>query len=245
MEIAGRQLEGHGADVLFEPVQFCGARDWNNPRLPGKQPRERNLGGCGLLPFRERRQPLDKREIRLAVLRREARNNVAKVGAVEGRVLVNFAREKTLAERAERNQTDPKRLECGQHFFFRLSPPQRIFALQRGDWLHGMSAADRLHAGLGKAEVPDFPFPNQILHGSRDVFDGHVRIDAMLIEEVDDLDLEPLQRCLRDFPYVRGATIKAGLFATFELESEFGRDDYLMAYGASASPKSSSFVNGP
>jgi hypothetical protein len=38
-EIVGRQLNGRSSDVLLEPVQRCGARDWDNPRLLGQQPR--------------------------------------------------------------------------------------------------------------------------------------------------------------------------------------------------------------
>src|SRR6266480_1060326 len=116
-------------------MRLCGARDWNNPRLLSEQPRERDLRGCRLLPFCELRQPVDKREIRLAVLGREAWDHVAKIGAVECRVLVDLPCEKTFAERAERNETDPQCLERGQHRLFRFPPPQRVFALQRGDWM--------------------------------------------------------------------------------------------------------------
>ena len=48
-----------------------------------------------------------------------------------------------------------------------------------------MRAANRLHAGLGQAEVLDLAFLNQVLHRSGDVFDRDVGIDAVLIEEVD------------------------------------------------------------
>jgi hypothetical protein len=41
--------------------------------------------------------------------------------------------------------------------------------------------------------VLDLAVLNQLLHGSRHVFDGLVRVDAVLVEQVDGLDLEPLE----------------------------------------------------
>lgn len=41
-----------------------------------------------------------------------------------------------------------------QHFRFRISRPQRVFVLDRGDRLDYMGATDRLCSGFGKAEVP-------------------------------------------------------------------------------------------
>jgi hypothetical protein len=43
-------------------------------------------------------------------------------------------------------------------------------------------------------EMLDLPFRDQVLEGAGDVLDRHVRIDAVLVEEVDQVDLEPLQR---------------------------------------------------
>ena len=40
-----------------------------------------------------------------------------------------------------------------------LPPPQRVFALERGDRLDRVGAADRLHARFGKAEVLDLALP--------------------------------------------------------------------------------------
>ena len=53
-----------------------------------------------------------------------------------------------------------------------------------------------LNARFGQPEVFDLALLNQLLHRPRHVFDGHVRINAMLIEELDRLDLEPLERAV-------------------------------------------------
>ena len=60
--------------------------------------------------------------------------------------------------------------------------------------LDGVGATDRLHACFGKAEVFNLTFLNQLLHRSGHILDWHVRVNAVLIEQVDGIDLEPLKR---------------------------------------------------
>jgi hypothetical protein len=57
--------------------------------------------------------------------------------------------------------------------------------------------ADRRRAGLGQAEVIDLAFLDQLLHGPGHLLDGHGRVDAVLVEEVDGLDPEPPLRFVR------------------------------------------------
>ena len=83
--------------------------------------------------------------------------------------VADLAREEAFAQRAKRNESDPEFLERRDHFRFRLSPPQRIFALQRRDRLNLVGATDRLHAGFRKSEVLHLALLNQILHRSRHV----------------------------------------------------------------------------
>jgi hypothetical protein len=56
-----------------------------------------------------------------------------------------------------------------------------------------MGAADRLHARLGQPEVLHFAVANQIPDGARDVLDRHIRIDAMLVEQIDAIRPEPFE----------------------------------------------------
>ncbi len=48
-QIVGRQFNGHGADVLFQPVQLRGAGNGHDPRLLRQQPGQRDLRRCRLL----------------------------------------------------------------------------------------------------------------------------------------------------------------------------------------------------
>ena len=119
--------------------------------------------------------------------------------------------EKALAKRTERHEPDAEFLERRQDLRLGSLAPQRVLALERGHGLDRVRAANRLRAGFGQPEVPDLAFLNQVLHGSRDVLDWHVRVHAVLIEQVDGLDPEPLERGLGDLLDVRRAAVQAAL----------------------------------
>jgi hypothetical protein len=126
-------------------------------------------------------------------------------------------------------QPDPQLFERRQNLSFRLAPPQRVLALERRNRLNGVCAADRLHAGFGQPEVLDLAFANQVLQRTRDVLDRDVRVHAVLIEEIDAVGPEALQRCLSHIANVRRTAIEACLLAVLELEPEFRRNHHLVA----------------
>src|SRR6266404_1703308 len=127
----------------------------------------------------------------------------------------------------------PSSSRVGNTFFFRLSPPQGVFALERRDRIDGVCAPDRLHTRFRKSEVPDLTFLNQIFHCSCHVFDRHVRINAMLIEEIDVVGVQSLERGFGHLLDVLGPTIHAHLLSLgTKFEAEFGCDHYLTAKGS-------------
>jgi hypothetical protein len=101
--------------------------------------------------------------------------------------------EEAFTKRTEWNEPDSEFLEGGQQFRFRTSPPQRIFALDSGDRLDSVCAADRLHSCFGKAEVFDLAFLNEVLHRFRHILDWHRRVNTMLVEEVNCLDSQSFE----------------------------------------------------
>ena len=137
-------------------MKLGGSRDRNNERLLGEQPRESNLRPCSLLLLCNLPEHIHQLLIGLASLRIEARHSITEVAAGEGCVLVDGAGEKSLAKRAERDKGDPELLERRQDFLFRRSPPKRILALEGGDGLNRVCAADRLSGRLRQAEVLHF-----------------------------------------------------------------------------------------
>src|SRR5207245_9434377 len=107
--------------------------------------------------------------------------------------------------------------------FFSMSPPQRVFVLQCGERLDCVCATNRLHSRFRKAEVLYLALANQILHRSGHVFDWNVRINAMLVEQINHIRPESLQRSFSNLFDVLWPTIQADLF-TFrtKFETEFG-----------------------
>jgi hypothetical protein len=80
-EVVVRQFDAGRPDVLFEAVQLRGTGDGDDPRLLREQPGERDLGARRSLLVRDLAEHLDQGLIRLAVLRGEARDGIAEVGA--------------------------------------------------------------------------------------------------------------------------------------------------------------------
>lgn len=51
-----------------------------------------------------------------------------------------------------------------------------------------MGSPDRLGAGLGETEVEDLAFADQALDGPGHLLDRDLRVDAMLVEEVEGVE---------------------------------------------------------
>jgi hypothetical protein len=90
-----------------------------------------------------------------------------------------------------------------------------------------VGSANRLHPGLGQAEVFHLPFADQLLHSPGHIYDWHVGIDAVLVQQVDAVGSEPPQRCLDNLANVFGPTIQTKLLlgVRINLEAELGGND--------------------
>ena len=115
---------------------------------------------------------------------------------------------------------------------FGFAPEQGVLALQGGDGLDGVGAADGLRACFGEPEVAHFARVDQLLDGAGDVLDRHLRVDAVLVEQVDGVDPEPAQGPVDGVADVVGVAGQPGLAAVVvEGEAELGGDDDLVADG--------------
>ena len=65
---------------------------------------------------------------------------------------VDRAREEAFAERAEGNHVDAKFFERRNDHVLGLACPERVFALKRRHWLHGMRAANGVRTGFRQAD---------------------------------------------------------------------------------------------
>src|SRR5262249_21761941 len=98
--------------------------------------------------------------------------------------------------------------------------PQGIFALQGSDRLDRVGAAECRGTSFRQAEVPDLPLLYQVLHGSGNFFDGNVGINAMLIQQVDDIGFKPPERGVSGLPDVLGPAVQANLFTSGGIDFE-------------------------
>src|SRR6266567_4961262 len=103
------------------------------------------------------------------------------------------SRQESLSKRAPGNKTDPQFLAGWKHLWFRVSRPNRILALDCRDRLDRVCATNGICSGLRKAEARDLAGLNQILDCARNILDGHVWINAVLVEEIDDVGLEAFE----------------------------------------------------
>src|SRR5512136_2346278 len=123
-------------------MQLRGTRNRHDPRLLSEQPSKCDLSRCRLLSLCDAAKQINQSLIRFSSLRGKARDNVAEVGTVERSVFVDLSGEEAFTQRAIWNETDSEFLKGRYHFLFRLSPPQRVFALECRHGLNGMRATD-------------------------------------------------------------------------------------------------------
>jgi hypothetical protein len=131
--------------------------------LPGQGAKRAQAGPGYALALADCTEPGDESLIGLARFDGEARQSVPVVGTVEGGVLVDCTGEEASSKWAVRHEADANLLTDGEDLVLWASPPQRVLALDGGNRLDGVRAADRLRASLGKAEVPDLALPDQVL----------------------------------------------------------------------------------
>ena len=112
-----------------------------------------------------------------------------------------------------------------------LAPPQRVLALQRGHRLDGVGPADRRRPGLGQAEVPDLARRDQLADRAGDVLDRHVRVDPVLVEEVDHVGAQPLAARRRRPAAMCSGRLSRPVCAPLgvDREPELGGDHHLVA----------------
>ena len=188
-----------------------GPGDGYDPGLLGHQPCQRHLRGGESPCVAVMRQRVDQAPVcddRVGLVSRQRMPVV--VRGVVARAFVDGSGEIRPAEWTVRDEADAELLADGDDVLFRIPRHQRVFALKRGDRLHAVRPADVLRPGLAETEVPHLPLPDEVRDSACHVLDRNLRIDAVLIEQVDDVRLQSLQRSLHHLsdvlrPAVEGA----------------------------------------
>ena len=97
--------------------------------------------------------------------------------------------------------------------------------------MDGVGAADVRRARLRQAEEAHLACGDELAHGAGDILDRHRRVDAVLVEQVDVVGPQPLQRALDGRADVLRAAVgpASDLLAVLEPEAELGGDHHLVA----------------
>ena len=213
-------------------MELGSARDGDDPRLLRQEPGERHLRRRRVLPLADALEKIDQRLVGGHGFGREAWQDRTEIVRREFRFLAHRSGQEPLAERAVADEADAQFL-AGLKDAVGLGPPrpERIFVLEGGHRLDGMRPAHRVRARLRQAEMADLALGDQRLHRARHLLDRRLRIDAVLVEEIDRLDLQALQRTFHRRPNAGRAEVQADLLAGLRIdaETELGRDHDFVA----------------
>ena len=143
-------------------------------------------------------------------------------------IAVHLAGQITHAHRAPRDEANSQFFAHGKHAVsLWTSFHERIFGLNGRNRLNRMSLADRARTRLGETEVQDFTFLDEVLDCTGDILDRHVRIDPMLIVEINMIGPEPLEGCLDDPLDTLRSAVEAD--RAVNRKTELGGDQNLVA----------------
>src|SRR6476659_5807117 len=96
--------------------------------------------------------------------------------------------------------------------------------------MNSVRATNRLRSGFRKSVMPDLTFLNQILQRSGHIFDRHVRVHAMLIEEIDAVGLQSPERRFGYLLHVLWPAVDTNLLSLeTDGEAELGSNHNLVA----------------
>src|SRR5438034_6868175 len=99
-----------------------------------------------------------------------------------------------------------------------------------------LRATDGIGAGFGQTEIAHVAATNQLGHRAYGFFDRRLRIDPMLIIEIDAINAEPAQARFACLPHVLRFAVNAAKTWRIRVaqDSELRRDDNAMAFAANS-----------
>ena len=165
--------------------------------------------------------------------RRKTRQYLPEVALTKLGVLVYRAGEEALTERAVGHETDAQFLARLENAIaLRPTRPKRILVLKRGDRLNLVGAADGLRTRLREAKMLHLAFLDQGLDRAGHVLDWQVRVDTMLLKEINHLDAEPLQRGIAHLTDVLRPAVEARLLLRLgvDIEAELCGNHHLVPH---------------
>jgi large subunit ribosomal protein L32 len=182
------------AAFLLEVLPVSCPRDGNDVAAAYEYPRDRNLRRRHALALGDLLHAVGEPHVALEVGAREPRVTLPKIVVLQLVRRAEAAGEEAAAERAVRDEPDAELAQRVEDLALGIASPQRILRLQRGDGMNGVRATDCLRGCLREAEVAHLAGGDELCHRTDGLLDGRLRVDTVLVVEVDVVRAEPLQR---------------------------------------------------
>src|SRR5258706_946780 len=229
LQVVARELDFERVEVLVDALLALGAGDRNDLPALREQPGEHELRRRAFFLRGELLEALDDLHVRVEVLGLEARVLQAAIAFGQVRLALHRAGEHATPERRVSDERDAELAAAGERFLAVLPVEQRILVLHRRDRMHLVRAADRFGPRLRQAELAHFALLEQALHRAHRVLDRRIRVDTVLVVEVDDVDAQALQARLASLHHVIGLAVHALLALGVLGLAELGADDHALA----------------
>jgi hypothetical protein len=211
LEVVRSEFDGECAEVLVDALGPGRARNRDDVVSLGEHPGEGQLRRGDPLAVGQLLDSLDQRGVRRDVLRREPRMAPTVVAGGEIVLAADPTGQESAPERRVRDQSDPEFAEHGQHPGLHIPGPQRHLGLNRRDRVHGVRATDRVRSCLRESEVADLARLHELRHRPDGLLDRDPGIHPMLVEQVDVVGPESIQRAVDRTPDVLGPAVGAPL----------------------------------
>src|SRR5512135_3387715 len=195
-QVLARQGDPERYHVLLQIFAALGAGDRNDALPLGQEPRQGQLGWRHVFRGGDLLHSIHELQVLLEVLSLEPRPLATPVVRWQILEAAQLAGEEAAAKRAVRDEADAQFPDGREQLVLRDAAPQRILGLQGGNRVYRVRPADGRGHRLGQAEVTHLPLPYQFRHGTDGLFNGDVRIDTVLVVEVDVVDPQPSERAV-------------------------------------------------
>src|SRR2546425_7069671 len=208
-EILLREIDRQRLHVLLEIGAPLGPRDGEDVLALREEPGERELGRGGALLPRDLFDPAHETEIVLEIALLEARMLTASVVFRHVPGLLDSRAQEATPDGRVGDEGDAELAARGDCILGGLAIEQRVLALHGADGVDGLRAPDGLGRRLRQPEKADLAALDEARHATHGVLDGHLRIDPVLVVEVDHVHAQALETRVAGFRDIGRAAVDA------------------------------------
>src|SRR5436190_8133171 len=200
--ILGREFYVERTHVLFEIPAMLRSRNGHDIFALRQHPGQRQLRRLNALLFCDFSHPPHQIKILLEIL--SLKTGRLPPVIVFGQVFESFelTGKKSTTQRTVRNEPNSQLSAGGENLVLGIARPEGIFGLQGSDGMNLHSSSQRLRSRFREPDMADFAFLHELRHCAYGLFNWRIRIDAMLVVQVDTVYTEAPQTSLARFANV-------------------------------------------